>query len=83
MPSVSGAQHRKMAANCEGSQHDIPKKTACEFMHADKGNPAARGTFHKAMQGHGVARGDGQHRRHPSTSHYSMGREGNKYRSRS
>jgi hypothetical protein len=52
-------------------------------MHADKGNPAAKGTKHKefskAMQSHGVAKGDGVHKRHPSTSHYSMGPRGNRY----
>ena len=52
-------------------------------MHADKGNPAAKGTGHKgftaAMKGHGVAKGDGSHKRHPSTSHYGMGPKGNRY----
>lgn len=84
MPSVSGAQHRKMAANCEGAASDIPEDVACEFMHADKGNPRARGTLSKAMQAHGYARGDGKHKRHPATGHTSaFGPEGNRYRSRS
>lgn len=89
MPSVSGAQHRAMAAAAEGhSTLGIPKDVGAEFMHADKGNPAARGTGRKhaaltgAMQHHGLAKGDGSHKRHPSTSHFGMGREGNKFRKR-
>ena len=34
MPAVNGPQYRKMAANCGGSQSDIPKDVACEFVHA-------------------------------------------------
>jgi hypothetical protein len=53
-------------------------------MHADKGNPAARGTapkrsdFSQAMKSHGFARGESK--RHPATSHTSaFGSEGNKF----
>jgi hypothetical protein len=39
MPSKSGPQHRLMAGVCKGTikRDDIPKKVACEYMHADKG----------------------------------------------
>jgi hypothetical protein len=36
MPSQSKSQHRLMAMSCEGNG-PVPRKTACEFMHADKG----------------------------------------------
>lgn len=85
MPSVSGAQHRAMAAAASGhSTLGIPADVGAEFMHADKGKAAAKGTGHKgftdAMKGHGVAKGDGSHKRHPSTSHYGMGPKGNRYK---
>jgi hypothetical protein len=70
-----------MAAAASGkSTLGIPASVGAEFMHADKGNPAAKGSAHKgftdAMKGHGVAKGG---KRHPSTSHYNMGPQGNKF----
>lgn len=41
--------------------------------------PKKRSAFSKAMQSHGVAKGDGKHKRHPATSHYGMGKQGNKF----
>jgi hypothetical protein len=84
MPSVSGAQHRAMAAAASGhSTLGIPADVGSDFMHADKGNPAAKGTKHKdftdAMKSHGVAKGNGEHKRHPATGHYGMGSRGNRY----
>lgn len=38
-----------------------------------------RSAFSKAMQSHGMAKGDGVHKRHPATSHYNMGKQGNKF----
>jgi hypothetical protein len=82
MPSVSGAQHRAMAAAAKGnSTLGIPADVGADFMHADKGNAAAKGTKHKnftdAMKGHGVAKG--AHKRHPATGGYGMGPKGNRY----
>jgi len=38
--------------------------------------------FKKAMQGHGFKKGDGEHKRHPATSHYKApGVDQVKYRS--
>lgn len=76
--------HRAMAAAASGnSTLGIPKDVGAEFMQADKGNKAAKGTKHKeftrAMQSHGVSKGDGKHKRHPSTSHFGMGPRGNRY----
>jgi hypothetical protein len=34
------------------------------------------------LQHHGLARGSGEHKRHPATGHYGMGPEGNKYQKR-
>ena len=73
-----------MAAAASGhSTLGIPAKVGADFMHADKGNPAAKGSKHKdftaAMKSHGVSKGDGKHKRHPSTSHYSMGAKGNRF----
>jgi hypothetical protein len=84
MPSVSGAQHRAMEAAKHGeSTLGIPQSVGADFSAADEGNPAAKGTKHKdftdAMKSHGVAKGDGKHKRHPSTSHYGMGSRGNRY----
>lgn len=45
----------------------IPASVGQEFSQADKGR-----SFPKAMQHHGAARGDGTHKRHPSTSHYKQ-----------
>lgn len=40
MPSVSKAQHNKMAMDCKNPSTDkgkkVPRKVACEFMKADK-----------------------------------------------
>lgn len=51
MPSKSGAQHRFMAAAMNDSAfaraHHISQNVAAEFVHADRGNPAARGTARK------------------------------------
>lgn len=41
MPAQSKAQHRLMAASCRGESDAVPKSTACEFMHADKGKVKA------------------------------------------
>jgi hypothetical protein len=73
-----------MAAAASGhSTLGIPPGVGAEFMHADKGVAAAKGTKHKdfttAMKSHGVAKGDGKHKRHPTTSHYGMGPQGNKF----
>jgi hypothetical protein len=39
MPSKSRAQHNLMAGVCTGKikKTKIPKKVACDYMHADKG----------------------------------------------
>ena len=74
-----------MAAAASGnSTLGIPANVGADFMQADKGNPAARGTgrkrseFSTAMKRHGLAHGE--HKRHPATSHTTaFGPEGNKY----
>lgn len=81
MPSVSNKQHRAMeAAKSGNSTIGIPQDVGADFSSADEAMP--KGTFSGAMKGHGVSKGDGKHKRHPSTSHYGMGPEGNKYRKR-
>jgi hypothetical protein len=44
--------------------------------------PKKADDFSTAMKGHGVAKGDGSHKRHPSTSHFGMGPKGNRYSKR-
>ena len=91
MPDVSRAQQKAMHAAAAGnSTIGIPQSVGQEFAAADHARgptklPARakkRSDFHTAMQGHGLARGDGSNKRHPASSHYSMGSEGNKYRRR-
>ena len=77
MPSVSGKQHRAMAAAASGhSTLGIPSDVGAEFLHADKGK-----TFSDHMKSRGYAKG--AHKRHPASGHTSaFGSEGNKFRKR-
>lgn len=78
MPSVSRAQQQAMHAAAEGrGTIGIPQSVGEEFAAADHARGPAKlparapkSDFHKAMQSHGVAKGSGEHKRHPSTSHY-------------
>jgi hypothetical protein len=77
MPSVSRAQQAAMHAAAAGkSTIGIPQSVGEDFSAADHARgptklPArAKSDFHKAMQGHGFVRGDGQHKRHPATDVY-------------
>lgn len=80
MPSVSGKQHRAMEAAEHGeSTLGIPPNVGKEFVDADKSSGKS---FRGAMQRHGLAKGDGSHKRHPVTSHYTLGKEGHQFRSR-
>jgi len=73
------------AAAAGHSTLGIPQSVGQEFAAADHARgptklPERKGSdFHTAMAHHGVARGAGDHKRHPATSGYSMGRHGNKY----
>lgn len=40
------------------------------MMDAPPKAPKKRSDFHKAMQGHGFTKGNGENKRHPSTQHY-------------
>ena len=76
MPSVSRAQQQAMhAAEAGHSTLGIPQSVGAEFDAADHARgptklPARKSSFHTAMQHHGMAKGAGDHKRHPSTSHY-------------
>jgi hypothetical protein len=77
MPSVSRAQQQAMHAAASGnSTLGIPQSVGEDFAAADHARgpaklPArAKSDFHRAMQSHGVVRGDGVNKRHPATSHY-------------
>jgi hypothetical protein len=76
MPSVSRAQQKAMHAAAAGnSTIGIPQSVGEDFSAADHARgptklPARKSDFHKAMQSHGVAKGTGEHKRHPATSHY-------------
>lgn len=76
MPSVSRAQQKAMHAAAAGnSTIGIPQSVGEDFAAADHARgpaklPARKSDFHKAMQSHGVAKGTGEHKRHPATSHY-------------
>lgn len=76
MPSTSRAQQKAMHAAAAGnSTIGIPQSVGEDFAAADHARgptklPARKSDFHQAMQAHGVSRGDGSHKRHPSTSHY-------------
>jgi hypothetical protein len=77
MPSVSGPQHRAMAAAAKGeSTLGIPKSVGEEFLQADTGHHFS--DTRTAMKHHGVHRGDGEHKRHPATDHYSAGPQGHR-----
>jgi hypothetical protein len=90
MPSVSRAQQKAMHAAAEGrSTIGIPKSVGEDFSAADHARGPTKlperkkqSSFSRAMQSHGMAKGDGSHKRHPSTGHYGMGPEGNKFRKR-
>lgn len=78
MPSVSGKQHRAMEAAKHGnSTIGIPQSVGAEFANADEGGHKS---FTDAMKGHGVA--GGGKKRHPSTGHYNMGPQGNRFTKR-
>jgi hypothetical protein len=88
MPSVSRAQQKAMHAAAAGnSTIGIPKSVGEDFSAADHARGPTKlpakapkhGDFTKAMKSHGVAKGDGKHKRHPATSHYGMGPKGNRY----
>lgn len=87
MPVVSQAQRRFMYATKEGKT-DVSPSVGEDFINAShgiKGLPERKGRsqMSKAMQAHGYSKGDGSHKRHPSTSHTTaFGRDGNKFRSR-
>lgn len=81
MPSVSRAQQAAMHAAAAGnSTIGIPQSVGEDFSAADHARgptklPAhapkkKKSDFHTAMQHHGVAKGSGDHARHPATSHY-------------
>lgn len=88
MPSVSLAQQKAMHAAAAGnSTIGIPQSVGADFSAADHARGPAKlpekvskhKDFTDAMKSHGVAKGDGEHKRHPSTSHYGMGSRGNRY----
>jgi hypothetical protein len=61
MPSVSGAQHRAMAAAMSGkSTLGIPKSVGADFVHADKGKTFAHGgsVEHKQLAKQATAHAD-------------------------
>lgn len=72
MPSVSGPQARAMRAAASGhSTLGIPQKVGEDFVAADTAKAKKeKSSFSAAMQAGGVTKGDGKHKRHPSTSHY-------------
>lgn len=81
MPDVSRAQQKAMHAAAEGrSTLGIPENVGKEFAAADHARGPTKlpeyapkkkkSDFHTAMQHHGVARGEGDHSRHPATNHY-------------
>jgi hypothetical protein len=77
MPSVSRAQQQAMHAAASGnSTLGIPQSVGEDFAAADHARGPAklparkRSDFHTAMQSHGFSKGDGVHKRHPSTDHY-------------
>jgi hypothetical protein len=58
MPSVSGAQHRAMAAAASGhSTLGIPKKVGADFIHADKGKHFSANKHKSSKIGYGHKRG--------------------------
>jgi len=72
------------AAAAGNSTIGIPKSVGEDFAAADHARgptklPAHKG-FTDAMKSHGVAKG--ANRRHPSTGHYNMGPQGNKFTKR-
>lgn len=86
MPTVSRAQQKAMHAAAAGnSTLGIPQSVGKEFSDADHARGPTKlpervgkhSGFTGAMKGHGVA--SGANKRHPSTGHYNMGRDGNKY----
>lgn len=86
MPTVSRAQQKAMHAAAEGrSTLGIPASVGKEFAAADHARGPAKlpehvgkhSGFTGAMKAHGAA--SGANKRHPSTGHYKMGRDGNKY----
>lgn len=56
------------AAASGNSTIGIPQSVGKEFVAADKAR--GKSDFHTAMAHHGVVRGSGDHKRHPSTQHY-------------
>ncbi len=78
MPSVSRAQQQAMHAAAAGnSTIGIPQSVGEDFAAADHARGPAKlparkkqSDFHRAMQAHGLSRGDGQHSRHPATNSY-------------
>jgi len=88
MPVKSQAQRRFMYATAEGKTDVKPSvgKDFIEASHGLKGLPehvkkvSGHKGFTDAMKAHGVAKG--ANKRHPSTGHFNMGPEGNKFRSR-
>ena len=88
MPSVSRAQQKAMhSAEAGNSTLGIPQSVGAKFDAADHARGPTKlpervgkhADFTKAMKSHGVSKGDGKHKRHPSTSHYGMGPKGNRY----
>ena len=82
MPVVSNAQRRFMYATEEGKT-DAPASVGKDFIdasHGVKGLPehvSKHKSFTDAMKSHGVAKGGAK--RHPSTAHYNMGPQGNRF----
>lgn len=64
------------AAASGNSTLGIPQSVGEDFAAADHARGPAklptrkRGDFHAAMQASGASKGNGEHKRHPSTSHY-------------
>jgi len=85
MPVKSQAQRRFMYATAAGKT-DAPPSVGKEFIEAShglKGLPehvSKHKGFTDSMKSHGVAAGP--NKRHPSTQHYGMGPDGNKFRKR-
>jgi hypothetical protein len=67
-----------MAAAASGhSTLGIPENVGEDFLQADKGHH-----FSDAMQAHGLSKRDGGHKRHPATSHYTLGQAGHRFQKR-
>lgn len=77
MPSTTFQQHKAMEAAASGnSTLGIPQSVGEDFVAADHGHHFT--DTRTALQHHGAHRGDGEHKRHPATNHYSAGPQGHR-----